>query len=107
MKINFISKNATKYLTTREKIQMILKLVRNNVMIVLEEGLSPEEQLELLKETMREIDPLKFVGVDIISFNGPNRLYSRESVTSLTIIAPGGRIEIVKRTPNQLSVQLL
>lgn len=107
MEINFISKNATRYLTTREKIQMILRLVRNDVMIVLEEGLSPEEQLELLKETMREIDPLRFVGVDIISFNSPDRLQGRGNVASLTIIAPGGKIEIIKRTPNQLSVQLL
>lgn len=107
MEINFISKNATKYLTTKEKIQMILKLIKNNIMIVLEEGLTPEEQIELLKETMEEIDPLRFVGIDIISFNGPFLKKSKGSLASLTIVAPGGRVEVIRRTPNQLSLQLL
>jgi len=107
MEINFISRNATKHLKTKEKIQMILKLIKNGIMIVLEEGLSPEEQIELLKETMKEIDPLGFVGIDIISFNGPFMKKSKGSLASLTIVAPGGKVEIVRRTPNQLSLQLL
>ncbi|MCD6164318.1 MAG: DUF2073 domain-containing protein [Candidatus Odinarchaeota archaeon] len=96
MEIDFISRNATKHLKTKDKIQLILKMVKRGVMIVLEEGLSPEEQIELLKETMKEIDPLRFIGIDIISFNGSFMQKSIGKITSLTIIAPGGKVEIIK-----------
>jgi len=86
---------------------MVLEMIKKDTMVVLEEGLSPEEQIELLKETMKEIDPLRFVGIDIISFNGSTVQKTIRNSTSLTIIAPGGKVEIIRRTPNQLSVQLL
>lgn len=106
MKIDFISKNGLKRLKTREKIDMILKLVKKNTIIVLEGNLSPEEQIELVKETMRQIDPLSFIGIEIIDFTNAEKYGAEKTAVSLTIIAPGGKVEIVKKTTNYLSMQI-
>jgi len=106
VKIDFISKNALKRLKTREKIDMILKLVRSNTIIVLEGDLSPREQIELVKETMKQIDPLSFIGIEIIDFTNAEKYELTKNTASLTIIAPGGKVEVVKKTPNHLSMQI-
>lgn len=106
MKIDFISKNVLKRLKTREKIDMILRLVKNNTIIVLEGNLSPGEQIELVKETMRQIDPLSFIGVEIIDFTNAEKYGAAKNTASLTIIAPGGKVEVIKKTPNYLSMQI-
>jgi hypothetical protein len=48
-----------------EKISMIVDRVKNGDLVVIEGGLTPEEEAELIETTMREIDVENFMGIDI------------------------------------------
>ena len=67
--IDFITKTATDKLTTFEKIKMIIRLVRQNRVLIIENGLSPEEEAELIKQTMTVIDFDNFIGLEFFNWN--------------------------------------
>ncbi|MDD1773963.1 MAG: DUF2073 domain-containing protein, partial [Methanobacterium sp.] len=91
LKMDFLSSTALNNRTSLEKISMIVERVKNGDLVVIEGGLTPEEEAELIETTMREIDVDNFMGIDIytlekdkISFFG----LSRKKTVGITIIGP-------------------
>ncbi|GAA0222677.1 DUF2073 domain-containing protein [Haladaptatus pallidirubidus] len=98
--------------TSMEKIRMILDGVHDGNIVILEEGLSPDEESKLIEVTMAEISPDEFSGIEIETYprsktsdNGLlGRLMGRESSSSkLTVIGPANQIETLHKDENLIS----
>ncbi|MFD1633286.1 DUF2073 domain-containing protein, partial [Haloplanus ruber] len=65
VQIDLISGARMENLTGMEKIRLILDGVREGNIVILEEGLSPDEESKLIEVTMTEISPDEFNGIEI------------------------------------------
>src|SRR6056297_4045188 len=92
--------------TSMEKIRMILDGVREGKIVILEEGLSPDEESKLIEVTMTEISPDEFNGIEIETYPRSetadrsflDRLMGREeSQSKLTAIGPANQIETLHK----------
>ncbi len=115
--IDFITKHATDKLTTFEKIKMIIRLVRQNRVLIIENGLTPVEEAELIKQTMMIIDFDNFIGVEFFNwqrdYNQSKRLFSRKQSSygnrnhnHYTVVAPTEAIKIIEESADLLSIGL-
>jgi len=97
--------------TSMEKIRMILDGVREGKIVILEEGLSPDEESKLIEVTMTEISPDEFNGIEIETYPRSEtsdsgflgRLMGRESTSALTVIGPANQIETLHKDENLIS----
>tara|TARA_B100000029_G_C17284923_1_gene854816 strand:+ start:239 stop:619 length:381 start_codon:yes stop_codon:yes gene_type:complete len=105
IQIDLISSQKMAELTTMEKIRMILDGVRNDKIVILETGLSPDEESKLIEITMSEIHPDGFTGIEIethlqSTVGGStfiNKLMGRKLPSKLTVIGPANRIETLHK----------
>lgn len=111
IQLDFISSD---FLTTKrpiEKIDIIIQKIKKNVIVVLEEGLSLQEETELIETTMREIDTKDFHGIEFYRMDHtPTGLrdkianYISGRKTGLTIVGPTRMVEAIKRDPDGISM---
>jgi len=107
LKMDFISSDALKTKSSIEKISMIVDKVKNGELLVIEGGLEPEEEAELIETTMREIDVENFVGIDIYTLEKDESSFfglSKKKTVGITIIGPANVMKTVKRKSNFLSM---
>nr|WP_245883454.1 DUF2073 domain-containing protein [Halalkaliarchaeum desulfuricum] len=98
-------------LTGMEKIRLILDGVRDGNIVILEEGLSPDEESKLIEVTMTEISPDDFSGIEIETYPRAettnqsilDRIMGRESTKKLTVIGPANQIETLHKDENLIS----
>ncbi len=64
IQLDFISSDKLSQMRAMEKIEFILSRIKDNIIVVLEEGLTPQEEKELIEATMREIDLENFHGIE-------------------------------------------
>ena len=113
VQIDLISGERMANLRTMEKIRLILDGVHDGNIVILEEGLDPDEESRLIEVTMSEINPEEFTGIEIETYPRPssddgglfNRLMGRESDpdNKLTVIGPANRIETLHKDENLIS----
>ena len=113
VQIDLISGERMSNLRTMEKIRLILDSVHDDNIVILEEGLTPDEESKLIEVTMNEISPDEFTGIEIETYPRPssnegglfNRLMGRESESAnkLTVIGPANRIETLHKDENFIS----
>jgi hypothetical protein len=111
VQIDLISEERMEGKTTMEKIRLILDGVREGNIVILEAGLTPDEESRLIEVTMTEISPDEFTGVEIetypqskaddASFLG--RLMGREETKKLTVIGPANQIETLHKDETLIS----
>lgn len=98
-----------------EKIRYIIDRVQEGRVVVLENGLGPDEHALLIEKTMTEIDQDKFTGVDVESYPDKSssntglfdKILNREEESSnLTVIGPASRMETLHKDDNQISTLL-
>jgi len=105
VQIDLISAERMDGLTSMEKIRMILDGVRDGNIVILEEGLSPDEESKLIEVTMTEISPDEFNGIEIETYPRSeaadqsflDRLMGKESTNKLTVIGPANQIETLHK----------
>jgi hypothetical protein len=98
-------------LRTMEKIRLILDGVRDDNIVILEQGLDPEEESKLIEVTMSEISPDGFTGIEIETYPGDGdgdngflgRLMGRDDSNKLTVIGPANRIETLHKDETLIS----
>jgi hypothetical protein len=107
VQIDLISGERMKTLRSMEKIRLILDGVRDGNIVVLEDGLSPDEESKLIEVTMTEINPDEFAGIEIESYPQQesnrglfSRLFGRDPPNKLTVIGPANRIETLHKDEN-------
>jgi hypothetical protein len=95
-----------------EKIRLILDSVRDGDIVVLEQGLTPDEESRLIEVTMTEISPDDFSGIEIETYPQTgsssggfiSRLTgSEESGNKLTVIGPANQIETLEKDEEFIS----
>jgi len=107
LKMDFLSADALVSQTSMEKVSMIVDRVKRGDLVVMEGGLSPSEEAELIETTMREIDIENFVGIDIYTLEKDKRSFlgfSKKKIVGLTIIGPANVVKSVKKKENFLSM---
>jgi len=111
VQLDFVSSESLASKASVEKVAFILERIKKNVIVVLEEGLSPEEETELIEATMREIDAKDFHGIEFYRLDHRARTL-RDKIASyisgrrpgLTIVGPTRMVEAIKKEPNYLSM---
>ena len=110
IQLDMISKDKLDRLTSVEKIRMILDGVENGKIIVLESGLTPQEETRLIEATMTKISPGEFSGIEIESYPGGasqswlDKLLKKQSGGSrLTMIGPADQLKMIKRDRDVIS----
>ena len=111
VQIDLISGARMEGLTGMEKIRLILDGVRDGNIVILEEGLSPDEESKLIEVTMTEISPDEFNGIEIETYPQSQtgdqtflgRLMGKESTKKLTVIGPANQIETLHKDENLIS----
>ena len=105
VQIDLISGERMDGMASMEKIRMILDGVPDGNIVILEEGLSPDEESKLIEVTMTEISPDEFDGIEIESYPRSetaeasflDRLMGKESTKKLTVIGPANQIETLHK----------
>jgi len=105
VQIDLISGERMDDMASMEKIRHILDGVREGNIVILEEGLSPQEESQLIEVTMTEISPDGFDGIEIESYPRAEtsdssflgRLMGSESANALTVIGPANQIETLHK----------
>ena len=111
VQIDLISAARMSGKTSMEKIRMILDSVREGKIVVLEAGLTPDEESKLIEVTMTEINPDDFTGIEIESFPKSEatntsllgRLMGREETSKLTVIGPANQIQSLHKDETLIS----
>lgn len=111
IQIDMISSEKLASLTSLEKIHLILDHVRKGSIIILEKGLSPDEQSTLIEMTMREILPDGFNGIEIETY--PSREHSPGFLqkllgkspceSRLTVIGPADQLRMIRKEKDIIS----
>jgi hypothetical protein len=111
VQIDLISGERMEGLTSMEKIRMILDGVHEGNIVILERGLSPDEESRLIEVTMTEISPDEFSGIEIETYPNSSaqeggligRLMGRSHASKLTVIGPANRIETLHKDETLIS----
>ncbi len=109
--INFIPNTETEALEMEEKINYILERVTKKKILVLENGLTSQEEFSLIKNTMQRINYKDFVGIKLETFSGgetvKKSLFSSTAKKSIfTIIAPEQAVNVLKDDKGILSLKI-
>ena len=105
VQIDLISGERMEGLASMEKIRLILDGVHEGNIVILEEGLSPEEESKLIEVTMSEINPDEFEGIEIETYPKGDasggglfdRLLGSNTPKKLTVIGPANRMETLHK----------
>ncbi len=112
VQIDLISGERMNGMASMEKIRMILDGVHNGNIVILEEGLSPDEESKLIEVTMAEISPDEFNGIEIETYpksgSSDSSLLGRlmgtdEAPKKLTVIGPANQIETLHKDETLIS----
>ncbi len=113
VQVDLIGADRMEGLTSMEKIRMIIDGVRDGNIVVLEQGLEPDEQSRLIEVTMAEISPDydEFNGIEIETYpkTGNNdsgfigRLMGSDSSPPLTVIGPADQIQTLHKDETLIS----
>ena len=111
VRVDMISGARMEGLTSMEKIRLILDGVREGNIVILEEGLTPDEESKLIEVTMTEISPDEFSGIEIETYprsssSDPglfDRLLGNDDAQKLTVIGPANQIETLHKDENLIS----
>jgi hypothetical protein len=107
LKMDFLSSDALMTQSSMEKVSMVVERVKIGYLVVIEGGLTPEEEAELIETTMREIDIENFVGIDIYTLEKDKKSLfgmSKKKTVGLTIIGPANVMKTVKKKSNFISM---
>jgi len=110
VQIDLVSAERMEGLTTMEKIRAILDGVHDGNIVILEEGLSPDEESKLIEVTMSEISPDGFTGIEVETYpHGSSndglldRVLGRKDDGKLTVIGPANRIKTLHKDETLIS----
>jgi len=107
VQLNMISRERLNKMASMEKLRMIIDEVKSGRIVVLETGLSPEEEAKLIEMTMVEIDHENFIGIEVETYRQQTgsifgRLFGKPK-GRLTVIGPANRLQTLQRQRDFIS----
>ena len=116
LSLQFIPHAQLADLPSNKKISKILKLVKEENIVLLEGQLTKEEETELIKKTMEQIKG-KFKGIEISTIESQTEkndffdkfkkliyTYVLREKKGFTVIGPASIIKEIKRDPNKIQL---
>jgi hypothetical protein len=101
IQLNLISKEKLERMSSMEKLRMILDEVKSGTIVVLESGLTPEEEAKLIELTMLEIDHENFVGIEVETYPQRSEGFFGKLLGKkggrLTVIGPANRLKTLQK----------
>jgi len=98
IKVNFISEEKLNGFSIEEKLKFILDEVRKGQILVLEKGLTPEEQAMLIEMTMKKVNE-KFAGIEMESYVAERQSFWQRLLgkkrARMTIVGPADKLKTV------------
>ena len=109
---NLISRQKLGGLTSDEKLKFILKEVKNGKILVLEQGLTPFEQANLIERTMKEIEQDTFIGVEMEGYGEDSptflqKLFGMTKRPRLTLIGPANLLKMIKKDNDMIQTKII
>lgn len=113
--LQFVPHNELNNLNSYEKIKKILRIVKENKIVLLEGKLKSEEQAMLIQRTMEQIDK-KFKGIEIATIEGKEESAVFEIMKKniarvllgdkfgFTIVGPASIVKEIKKDPNKIEL---
>jgi hypothetical protein len=114
--LQFVPYSEVGDLNSEKKVQKLLRIVREDKIILLEGKLHSNEKSDLIRKTMEEIDE-KFKGIEIeeLETDNKDRMFFEKLRTifinlllgsrrGLTIIGPASIIKEIKRDPDKIQL---
>lgn len=105
---HLISKDTLAHLSSQEKLAYIINEVKHGRILVLEHGLTPTEQAQLIQQTMTEINhDTSFIGIEIGGYepekNGLfQRLFGHHQSPRMTVIGPANLLKLTKKDDHRI-----
>ena len=112
IKVNLISRQKLDKFTSNEKLDFILDEVQNGSVLVLEQGLTPIEQTELIKRTMEEIQQDTFIGIEMEGYPSDKPSFIQKLIGNLkkprmTVIGPADLLKTVSKDQNMIQTKII
>ena len=111
--INLISKESLEALPSTERVDFVLREVKEGKVLILEMGLSALEEAVLIKKTMKEIDHKTFIGIEFQSYSKSDtgtwldRLLKRKSAPRMAVIGPASLLKTIYKDGNVIQTMLV
>ena len=110
IKVNFISKEKLNGISAEEKLKFILEEIEKGQLLVLEKGLTAEEQTKLIEMTMGEVNE-KFAGIEMESYMGERQNFWQKILgknrSRMTIVGPAGILKTVYKDKDVIKAVLV
>lgn len=111
--IHLISQEKMEALTHQERIRFILDEVEAGKILILERGLTPQEEAQLIEQTMREIEQDKFIGIEMQSYGmdeGKNflqKLAMGGARPRMAVIGPANLLQLVSKDSERIATKVV
>jgi uncharacterized protein len=112
VQMDLVSGEKLENMTSMEKIRLILDKVKTGRIVVLESGLTPEEEVRLIEMTMTEIRVDEFSGIEIESYPSKkegslfDKIFGRSIKGRLTVIGPANQLRTIEKDKYQISTKV-
>ena len=112
VQMDLISAEKLEKMTSMEKIRLILDKVKNGKIVVLESGLSSDEEVRLIEMTMTEIKVDEFSGIEIESYPSRkegsflDKIFGRSLKGRMTVIGPANQLRTIEKDKYQISTKV-
>ncbi len=109
---NLVSRQKLGELSSDEKLKFILKEVKKGKILVLEHGLTPMEQTNLIEKTMKEIEHDTFIGVEMEGYGQDNPSFIQKILgmvkkPRMTLIGPADLLKMIKKDSNMIQTKII
>ena len=110
--MDLISGEKLEKMTSMEKIRLILDKVKKGKIVVLESGLTTDEEVRLIEITMTEIRVDEFSGIEIESYPSKkegsflDRIFGRTLKGRMTVIGPANQLRTIEKDKYQISTKV-
>jgi uncharacterized protein len=109
---NLISRQKLEQLSSPEKLKYILDEVKEGRILVLEHGLTPNEQAQLIEHTMKEINHDTFIGIEIGGYESEKvgffqRVFGVIKKPRMTVIGPAHLLRMVHKDNDMIETTII
>lgn len=111
--IHLISAEKIESMGQQEKIRFLLDEVERGKILILERGLTPQEEAGLIEQTMREIDQDRFIGIEMQSYgmdHGKNvlqRVVMGGPRPRMAVIGPANLLRLVSKDNEKIVTKIV
>ena len=109
---NLVSRHKLSNLSSDEKLNYILKEVKDGRILVLEHGLTSSEQTTLIEHTMKEIDHDTFIGIEMGGYGEEKtsfvqRVFGLIKKPRMTVIGPAHLLKMVHKSNDMIETTII